>query len=26
MIEPDENDLTHVLEPIGEVSVNFSRD
>lgn len=26
MIEPDENDLTHVLEPIGEVSVYFSRD
>jgi 2-keto-4-pentenoate hydratase len=26
VIEPDENDLTHVLEPIGEVSVNFSRD
>ena len=26
MIEPDENDFTHVLEPIGEVSVNFSRD
>ncbi len=26
MIEPDENELTHVLEPIGEVSVNFSRD
>jgi 2-keto-4-pentenoate hydratase len=26
MIETDENDLTHVLEPIGEVSVNFSRD
>jgi 2-keto-4-pentenoate hydratase len=26
MIEPDENGLTHVLEPIGKVSVNFSRD
>jgi len=26
MIEPDENELTHILEPIGEVSVHFSRD
>jgi 2-keto-4-pentenoate hydratase len=25
MIEPDESDLMHVLEPIGEVSVHFSR-
>jgi 2-keto-4-pentenoate hydratase len=26
MIEPDENELTHILEPIGEVSVHFSRE
>jgi 2-keto-4-pentenoate hydratase len=26
MIEPDESELVHVLEPIGEVSVYFSRD
>ncbi len=26
MIEVDETELAHVLEPIGEVSVNFSRD
>jgi len=25
-IEPDETDLVHVLEPIGEVSVHFSRE
>jgi 2-keto-4-pentenoate hydratase len=25
MIEPDEAELTHVLEPIGQVSVRFSR-
>ena len=26
IIEPDETELVHVLEPIGEVSVRFSRD
>jgi 2-keto-4-pentenoate hydratase len=26
MIEPDETELTHALDPIGEVSVKFSRD
>jgi 2-keto-4-pentenoate hydratase len=26
MIEPDETKLTHALDPIGEVSVSFSRD
>lgn len=26
ILEPDENELVHVLEPIGGVSVNFSRD
>jgi len=26
MIEPDETELTHALDPIGEVSVAFSRD
>ena len=26
MIEPDETELVHVLEPIGEVSIRFSRD
>ena len=26
MIESDDDELTHVLEPIGEVSVQFSRD
>ncbi|MGH6725734.1 MAG: fumarylacetoacetate hydrolase family protein [Pseudolabrys sp.] len=26
MLEPDEVELAHILEPIGEVSVNFSRD
>jgi 2-keto-4-pentenoate hydratase len=26
MIEPDENELTHILDPIGEVSVHFSRE
>ncbi|HEY6024153.1 MAG TPA: hypothetical protein VIV34_08245 [Pseudolabrys sp.] len=26
MIEPDEAELVHVLEPIGEVSIRFSRD
>lgn len=26
MLEPDETALTHALDPIGEVSVNFSRD
>jgi len=26
MIEPDETDLTHAIDPIGEVSVQFSRD
>ena len=25
MLEPDEVELTHILEPIGEVSVSFSR-
>lgn len=26
MIEPDETEITHVLEPIGSISVRFSRD
>ena len=26
VIEPDETELVHVLEPIGEVSIHFSRD
>jgi hypothetical protein len=26
MIEPDETAFGHALDPIGEVSVNFSRD
>lgn len=26
MIEPDETDITHALDPIGEVSVSFARD
>jgi 2-keto-4-pentenoate hydratase len=26
LIEPDETELVHVLEPIGEVSIRFSRD
>jgi 2-keto-4-pentenoate hydratase len=26
MLEPDETELTHALDPIGEVSVQFSRD
>jgi 2-keto-4-pentenoate hydratase len=26
MIEPDEDELTHAIDPIGEVSVRFSRD
>ena len=25
MIEPDETEIGHALDPIGEVSVNFSR-
>jgi len=26
MLEPDEDELTHALDPIGEVSVGFSRE
>jgi 2-keto-4-pentenoate hydratase len=26
MIDPDETDITHALDPIGEVSVSFARD
>jgi len=26
MIEPDEDALTHALDPIGEVSVSFTRE
>jgi hypothetical protein len=26
MLEPDDTELTHALDPIGEVSVSFARD
>jgi len=26
MLEPDEDELTHALDPIGEVSVSFTRE